>query len=80
MPETPKPSRPETILAYAAIGVVGVSLVSMFVALLMQLFQFSPRPAILFQLPLIGLPIGFILILALLVTSIIRRSRENRGL
>jgi hypothetical protein len=79
MPETPKPSRIETILAYSAIGVVGVSLVSMFVALLMQYFQFTPRPVILFQLPLIGLPVGFLLILALLVASIIRRSRENRG-
>jgi CDP-diglyceride synthetase len=80
MSETPKPSRLETILAYAAVGVVGVSLVSMFVALMMQFFQFSPRPAILFQLPLIGLPVGFLLILSLLVASIIRRSRENRGL
>lgn len=80
MPETPKPSRPETILAYSAIGVVGVSLVSMFVALMLQLFQFSPRPALLFQLPLVGLPVGFILILVLLIVSIIRRSRENRGL
>jgi hypothetical protein len=79
MPETPKPSRLETILAYAAIGVVGVSLISMFTALLMQLFQFTPRPVILFQLPLIGLPVGFVLILALLVVSIIRRSKENRS-
>lgn len=79
MTKRPEPSKLETFLAYSATGVIGVSLVSMFVALLMQYFQVEPRPALLFQLPLIGLPVGFLLIMALLVASLIRRSKENRG-
>jgi hypothetical protein len=29
-------------------------------------------------LPLVGLPLGFVLIFALLIASMIRKSRENR--
>jgi uncharacterized membrane protein YhfC len=35
-------------------------------------------PVLLAQLPLIGLPVGFLIIIALLVAAIIRRSREAR--
>jgi F0F1-type ATP synthase assembly protein I len=69
-------NRLESILAFMAAGVVGVSLISMIIALLTRLFGVQPW-AFLAQLPLIGLPFGFVLIIALLVTSMIRRSREN---
>ena len=69
-------NRLESILAFMAAGVVGVSLISMIIALLTRLFGAQPW-AFLAQLPLIGLPFGFVLIIALLVTSMIRRSREN---
>ena len=69
-------NRLESIVAFIAAGVVGVSLISMIIALLTRLFGAQPW-AFLAQLPLIGLPFGFVLIIALLVTSMIRRSREN---
>ena len=69
-------NRLESILAFMAAGVVAVSLISMIIALLTRLFGAQPWD-FLAQLPLIGLPVGFVLIIALLVTSMIRRSREN---
>lgn len=71
-------NRLETILAFMAAGVVGVSLVSMLAALLLRLANIQPW-AVLSQLPLLGLPFGFILILVLLFVSMRRRSRENRN-
>jgi len=69
-------NRLESILAFIAAGVIAVSLISMIIALLTRLFGAQPW-AFLAQLPLIGLPVGFLLIIALLITSMIRRSREN---
>lgn len=71
-------NRLETILAFMAAGVVGVSLLSMLAALLLRLANIQPW-AVLSQLPLLGLPFGFILILVLLFVSMRRRSRENRN-
>ncbi len=73
----PKISRVETTLAFMAAGVVGFSLVDMLASLLLQLISVKPW-AVLFQIPLIGLPIGFLLIIGLLIASINRRSKENR--
>ncbi|MFM1927334.1 MAG: hypothetical protein RLZ06_910 [Actinomycetota bacterium] len=70
------PNRIESVLAFMAAGVVGVSLLAMLAALLIRLVGGQPW-AVLAQLPLIGLPFGFVLIISLLVTSMIRRSREN---
>jgi F0F1-type ATP synthase assembly protein I len=69
-------NRLESVLAFMAAGVVGVSLVTMLIALLVRLFGGQPW-AVMTQLPLIGLPIGFLIIISLLVVSMIRRSREN---
>jgi hypothetical protein len=71
------PSRAESILAFMAAGVIGVSLLTMLVALLLRLFNVNPW-AVLTQIPLIGLPFGFIIILVLLIVSMRRRSRENK--
>lgn len=76
--EAPK-NRLETILAFMAIGTVGTSIVSMLISLLIRLFTGVNGPTLLVQLPLIGLPVGFILIIALLIVSLRRRARENRG-
>jgi ABC-type polysaccharide/polyol phosphate export permease len=73
----PKTSRLETTLAFMAAGVVGFSLIDMLVSLLLQLINVRPW-AVMFQIPLIGLPIGFLLIVGLLLASISRRSKENR--
>lgn len=69
-------NRLESVLAFMAAGVVGVSLVTMLIALLVRLFGGQPW-AVMTQLPLVGLPIGFLIIISLLVVSMIRRSREN---
>ncbi len=73
-------ARAERILAFMAIGVIGISLLSMFVALITALLGVRENLAILAQIPLLGLPFGFVLVLVLLVTSLIRRSKENRAL
>lgn len=70
--------RVENFLAYAAAGVIAVSLLSMFIALVSKFLGADQMPAILAQLPLLGLPFGFILVMTLLAVSITRRSRENR--
>ena len=71
------PSRAESVLAFMAAGVIGLSLLTMLVALLLRLFNVNPW-AVMTQIPLIGLPFGFVLILALLFVSMRRRSRENK--
>lgn len=71
------PSRLENVLAFMAAGVIGVSLLTMLAALLLRLFNMNPW-AVLTQIPLIGLPFGFVIILALLFVSMRRRSRENK--
>lgn len=71
-------SRLENFLAYGAIGVTSVSLLAMITTLAMEFGGANDRPAILAQLPLIGLPVGFMMILAMLIISFIRRTKENR--
>jgi len=50
----------------------------MVTTLLMELGGTTERPVILAQIPLIGLPVGFMMILAMIIISFIRRSKENR--
>lgn len=71
-------SKIEIILGSMAIGVVGLSILSMFSTLLLVFLGVSELPPILAQLPLIGLPIGFLIIIAMLIAAMIRRSREAR--
>jgi hypothetical protein len=77
--EPAKPSRLETILAFMAIGVIGASLISMMVALATSFFGWKTNLAIFAQIPLLGLPFGFILVMVLLVVSLSRKARENRA-
>ena len=69
-------NRVESVLAVMAASVVAVSLLAMILALLTRLFGGQPW-AILTQLPLVGLPFAFVLIIALLIASMRRRSRKN---
>ncbi|MEY4990211.1 MAG: hypothetical protein RIS08_437 [Actinomycetota bacterium] len=71
--------RLETGLAYTATSLIAVSILSIFATLLSALFEAETIPPLIVQLPLIGLPIGFFLIIVLLVLSVIRRSKENRN-
>ncbi len=70
--------RIENFLAFGAIGVTAVSLLAMITTLAMELGGANERPAVLAQLPLIGLPVGFMMIMAMIVVSFIRRAKENR--
>ena len=79
MPENPRQSKVEVVLAAMAVSVIGLSVLSMLATLLLVFLGVTDLPAVMAQLPLIGLPVGFLLIIALLVAAIIRRSRESRG-
>lgn len=79
MPENARQSKVEVVLASMAVGVIGLSVLSMLATLLLVFFGVQDLPAVMAQLPLIGLPVGFLLIIALLIAAIIRRSRKSRG-
>jgi uncharacterized membrane protein len=79
-------SRIERVLAYMVAAVVGLSILA-FVAVLIGTsagvgnndgFSHGVWPFVL-TLPLLGLPVGFVLLIALLVISAVRRSREARA-
>jgi hypothetical protein len=59
-------------------GIIGISLISIFVALLGSYFGGMTNLALFAQIPLIGLPIGFVLVMWLLVLALRRKGRENR--
>jgi hypothetical protein len=62
-----------------AVGVIGVSILAILLTLLLTLFNVSNLPVLLAQLPLVGLPIGFLFIIALLIASIITRTKGNKN-
>ena len=78
MAQTPQRPALETTLAYMAVGVTLVSILSIFATLVISATGSIEIPVILAQLPLVGLPFGFVLIMAMLITAIIKRSRQNR--
>ena len=78
MPENRKQSRVEIVLAAMAVSVIGLSVLSILTTLALVFFGVTDLPVLLAQLPLIGLPVGFLIIIALLIAAIIRRSREAR--
>ena len=72
--ETP---RLENILAYMAVGLIGSSILVMLATLLMSLSTHVLWPIMVFY-PQIGLIAGAGCIIALLIVSLRRRTRENR--
>ena len=79
MADSPKRSQIEVTLAYMAIGVIAVSILSMAATLILTALGVVQLPALMAQLPLIGFPIGFLLIIGMLITSIARRGKNNRS-
>jgi uncharacterized membrane protein len=88
-PAQPAPindNRRERLLAFMVIGTVGLSLLAFFAIILGTAvgagadngFSQGIWPTI-FILPLIALPIGFVLMIVLLIMSTVRRSREAKG-
>lgn len=80
MTKSPQPdkNRFETALAYAAAGVIGVSVLTMLGTLIWLATGTRDIPALLGMIPLVGMPLGFLLVITLLVTSIVRRTRESK--
>jgi hypothetical protein len=72
------PSRLETVLAYMGAGIIGLSLLSIVITLVRSFFGETTNLALFAQIPLIALPIGFVLILVLLFLSVRRKGRENK--
>lgn len=84
--QTPHDSgRLEKILAYMVAGVVGLSILAFLAVILGTAagvgaddgFSQGVWPAVL-TLPLFGLPLGFLLVITLMVVSALRRAREAR--
>lgn len=71
-------SRLETILAYMAAGLVGTSILAILATLITSLNSKTIWPVIVFY-PQIGLIAGAGCIIALLIVSLRRRSRENNS-
>lgn len=72
------PSRLETVLAYMGAGIIGLSLLSIVITLVRSFFGETTNLALFAQIPLIALPIGFVLVLVLLFLSVRRKGRENK--
>jgi hypothetical protein len=79
MADSPKRSQIEVTLAYMAIGVIALSVISMAATLILTALGVDQLPALMAQLPLIGLPVGFLLIIGMLITSIALRGKNNRS-
>ena len=76
--EAPVPSRLEIRLAYMGAGIIGLSLVSIMITLVASFFGSTTNLAIFAQIPLLGMPAGFILIMVLLGLALARKGRENK--
>jgi hypothetical protein len=70
-------NRFENSLAFIAAGTIGFSILAILIVALASLLKFQ-IPGAVILIPLIGLPLGFVLVFALLITSIIRKARENK--
>ena len=77
-------NRVERILAYMVAGIIVLSLASFVAVIIATASGLEPRDftsgvwPVITVLPLIGLPIGFLLLIALLIVNGVRRSRESR--
>jgi len=75
--------RIDRILAYMALGLTVVSIVCFFAVILAKPLGVTDLSAGLWPLvvvlPLIALPVAFVMIVVLLIMSFVRRSRANKG-
>lgn len=81
--ETSSPSRLERVLAYAAVTIVALAVLAFFVTLVIGLTDSGREILASGGWPLvvwtsyIGLPIGFVLIITLLIVNNRRRAKDN---
>ena len=71
------PSRLETVLAYMGAGVIGLSLLSIIITLVSSYLGAETNLVLFAQIPLIGLPVGFVMVMLLLFLALRRKGREN---
>ncbi|MFV0319511.1 MAG: multidrug ABC transporter ATPase [Microbacterium sp.] len=75
--------RIDRILAYMSLGLIVLSIVCFFVVIAARPLGVTDFSGGLWPtitvLPLVGLPIAFLMIVALLIMNIVRRNRANRG-
>jgi hypothetical protein len=60
-------------------GIIGLSLVSIMITLISSYLGSSTNLAIFAQIPLLGMPTGFVLIMVLLGLALRRKGRENKS-
>jgi hypothetical protein len=77
-PNEPQKSRVENALAFMMAGVVGVSILAILVVLVAYLLNFTELPPILALLPMIGLPVGALLMITLIIFQARNRSNAKR--
>jgi len=77
-PNEPQKSRVETSLAFMMAGVIGVSILAILVVLVAYLLNFTKLPPVLALMPMIGLPLGALLMIALVITQARSRAKEKR--
>ena len=66
------------MLGFLGVGTIGLSLLCIAITLAGSFFGVTSYLAIFAQIPLIGLPIGFLLVIALLVLAGFRKGREAK--
>jgi ABC-type transport system involved in multi-copper enzyme maturation permease subunit len=78
MAENSRRSQFEAFLGMTAVVVIVISILSILATLILSATGATQIPVLLAQLPLLGLPLGFLIVIAMLIGAIIRRSKENR--
>lgn len=82
MTETRETTRLEKILAAMVGTAVGLSIICFFILLLSMPLGFSLDNAfghVIVVLPVIGLPLGFVLMMTLLIVNIVRNRKNKAG-
>ncbi|MCX8529688.1 MAG: hypothetical protein ORN27_06450 [Rhodoluna sp.] len=77
-PNTPQKTRVENALAFMMAGVIGISILAILVVLVAYLLNFHQLPPLLALLPMIGLPFGALLMIALVIVQARNRSKAKR--
>jgi hypothetical protein len=77
-PNEAQKSRVENALAFMMAGVIGVSILAILVVLVAYLLNFTKLPPILALLPMIGLPVGALLMITLIIFQARNRSNAKR--
>ncbi len=77
-PNSPQKTRVENALAFMMAGVIGISILAILVVLLAYLLNFHQLPPLLALMPMIGLPFGALLMIALVIVQARNRAKDKR--